>query len=714
MRLRNAAKFAAEVRANRKEIQKLGKATRDADKDSVGLRVALGGLSTGLRLTALGLVVAAQGGVALVAGTVGLASAIAPLLGLVGALPGGLALVGQAFGVVKLAMMGVKDAVGPLNGAINPDKFAALSRPAQDFVLALDAMKGGVRGLQRDLAAGLFPGLLAGLIAARPALAALHDPLVDTSHVLGSFATSLGQLVGSAGFLADLHSQAAFNTVQITRLGGAGLHLVNVFRNLMVGSRGLVSWIVRGVGSFAAWADNATSAGRASGGLQRGFHTVQVATRRIVLTLWRFGVALLNIGRIGKREVGDGLLVHLLHGATALERWTRSEPGIRKIGAAFAWSRRILAGVADFMGRAAHGAGPELVALLHNVVDALNPIISSGGGVTVLSLYAHGLSMLAGAAGLLVRNVPGATFVLSAFFALLILNKVTGTLGFITRGMRLLAVTTKSLTAATAANTGVFGLSKAIMTAFAASTVGTRIGLAAIAVQESAVGVAAAGMWTAITGPVGLAVIGIAALIGGFYLLYTKVKEFRDFVNTYWPLLLGVITGPFVAIPTFIIDQFGAVKDTVGGIIDWITEKVNGLLDLPGKIAGGALSLPGKIIGGALSLPGKALGVAGDVLGSLIPGHAAGGVVTSPLQWVGEHGKELAALPMGTRVFSAPETRRMMLRAPTAPKVSGAPAMAGGRSGGPTIVRNYITVELDGRALAKAVSDVVADERAAG
>ena len=320
MRLRGAARFAAEVRENRREIQKFGKAARQADKEGVGLRVALGGLSTGLRITALGLVVAAQGALALTVGTVGLVSAVGPLVGLLGALPAGVFLAAQAFGVLKLAGMGVGAALGPLSGAIDPDRFAALTRPAQAFVLALDAMKGSVRGLQRDLAGGLFPGVVDGLIAARPALDALHGPLVGTAQVLGSFAASLGRLVGSAGFLADLRSQAAFNNVQLGRLGVAGLHLVNVFRNLMVGSRGLVSWIVRGVKSFAEWADRTTTAARSTGGLQRGFHTVQVTTQRVVLLFWRFGKALLNIGRIGKREVGDGLLVHLLNGATALER----------------------------------------------------------------------------------------------------------------------------------------------------------------------------------------------------------------------------------------------------------------------------------------------------------------------------------------------------------------------------------------------------------
>lgn len=659
MRLRNAAKFAAEVRHNRKEIQKFGRAVRQADKDGVGLRVALGGISTGLRLTALGLVVATQGAIALAVGTVGLTSALGPLLGLVGALPAGLAMVAQAFGVVKLASMGVGAALGPLSGAIDPDKFAALTGPAQAFVLALDAMKGSVRGLQRDLAGGLFPGVLAGLIAARPALEALRGPLIETARGTGAWVASLGRLVGSAGFLADLRSQAAFNNVQLGRLGVAGLHLVNVFRNLMVGSRGLVSWIVRGVKSFAAWADRTTSAARATGGLQRGFHTVQVTTQRVVLLFWRFGKALVNIGRIGKREVGDGLLVTLLKGATALERWTRSEAGIRKIGAAFAWSRRILGGVADFMHRASTGAGPELVALLRNIVNAINPILSSGGSVVVLRLYAQGLNMIASAAGFLVRNVPGASFALSAFLALTVLNKVTGVVAMA-------------------------GAMKSLGIAILTTAAGTRTGAAAFWALNGALAAtraAAAAAWVAITGPVGLAVLGIAAVTAGVTVLYVKWGWFHravdntwDFITRNWATLGAVLLAPFAPF-------LAVIRAIVAGV---------------GKIAGFA----GKI-GGGLS---KGF--------SAVTPFAAGGVVRSPLQLMGERGPELAAMPIGTRVISAPETRQM-LRAPTVPRVSGAPSMAG-RSGAPSMIRIHNVMQVDKRVLAELVSEVMADEAAAG
>ncbi len=114
--------------------------------------------------------------------------------------------------------MGVMGAVGGLNSAMDPKKFAQLQRPAQDFALTLNSLKKPIIALQNRLQAGLFPGLTAGLKAARPALSVLSGPLARTAAILGQLGDRLGHLVGSArSFLADLRSQANFNNVQIRR-----------------------------------------------------------------------------------------------------------------------------------------------------------------------------------------------------------------------------------------------------------------------------------------------------------------------------------------------------------------------------------------------------------------------------------------------------------------------------------------------------------------
>jgi hypothetical protein len=651
LKLAGAAAFVAKMAKARREVDKLSRSTKRADRDTLGLRLQMGGLSTALRLSAVGLVVAAQGVGALGIATFALGAALAPVVGLLGAIPGLLSLAGQGFGVVAFSMAGVTKAVGGLNEAIDPDKFAELSGPAQRFALALDAMKAPLRDLQSSIGAAMFPGFVQGLVAARPALDALKGPLTGTGSIIGNLGARLGKLVGSRGFLNDLRSQAQFNNVQLKSLGTAGLRLVNVFRNLMVGSRGLVRWMVKGVASFAAWAERATTAGRASGGLQKGFHTVQVTTERVLKIFWRFGKALFNIGRIGKTQLGDGILVYLLRGATALEKWTRSEAGIRKISRAFEWARSALGGMGDVLRNMRTSAGGPVSELLRNLVAAINPIISSPGSGVILGLYAAGLNMIAVAAGALVRNVPGASFALSALFAVLILNKTLGigkfatTLGTLGAAALIAATGTHSLT----------GAMWALNASFFASPL----------------------FWIP---------LAIAAVALGFYLLYTKVDWFRtaltnvwNFIQNNWQLLGGILVAPFWP-------MIEAMK--------WIIANWSKITQIATGGGGSPTSGAGLLL--------NALGVGG---------HAGGGIVRTPLQLVGERGPELAALPMGARVTPAPETRRV-LRSPQAPTVmrSG----GGGRNGPAPVIRNEIVLKLDRKVLTKAVNDVVADERANG
>ena len=57
--------------------------------------------------------------------------------------------------------------------------------------------------------------------------------------------------------------------------------------------------------------------------------------------------------------------------------------------------------------------------------------------------------------------------------------------------------------------------------------------LAAVKGAMVALGISATGMWTAITGPIGLAVLAVVGVIALFQLLYNKVEPFRN-SSTAW------------------------------------------------------------------------------------------------------------------------------------------------------------------------------------
>lgn len=691
IRLKEAARFAVETRRARREIDKLGNAAEEADLKARKASKGYSLLQRTLQLTKTagliaGFTLLAQGALASGGAVVGLVAALAPLVGLLGTLPAFAVLGGQGLGVVALALMGVTDAVGGLNAQIDPRKFALLSRPAQDFALQLDALKPKVLGLQRSVQRGLFPGLTAGLNAAAPAIAQLQGPLAGTGRVIGLFGARLGKLVGSRGFLRDLRDQAYFNNIQMTRLGGAGLDLVAVFDDLMVTSRPLVASLVLLVAGWAASAHRMTDAGRASGGLQRGFHDVWVTTSRVFRIVFALAHALWNVGRVGKAAIGGGLLLALLHGAQALERWTASTDGVHRLTQAFDGGQRTLGQIAHFASEIATGVGPSVVRLTRDMVAAFEPLLSGGGGGAVagLKLYIDGLDLLARALHTVETTVPGATTALSLFLALMLVNSKLQVIGFardglglVTRGMRLLAVATGLATAAGAAEMGIMEATTA----------------------------AATGMWLAITGPVGLVVIAIAAVTAGVVALYLKWSWFHravdntfGFIKSHWPLLLAILTGPIGLAVLAITSHFDTIKATANTVVSWIANRFRQLLGFFGRIKNGITSLPGRLLHGATSfLPGRATG------GVVAPGENA--------TVVGERGPEIARLPVGTRIVPHTASLSAPRMTPVHPVGTAAPTSGSGR---PIHVHSSVDLKVDRRTLAKAVSEAIADEKAGG
>lgn len=102
---------------------------------------------------------------------------------------------------------------------------------------------------------------------------------------------------------------------------------------------------------------------------------------------------------------------------------------------------------------------------------------------------------------------------------------------------------------------------------------------------------------------VALVVIGIMALVTAVILAYRKCTWFRNAVNnvfnwikTHWPLLLGILGGPFGALLVLVIKHFGAIERFVRkmpgrlasaatGMWDWIkTGAVNAINFVIGKV----------------------------------------------------------------------------------------------------------------------------------
>jgi hypothetical protein len=222
--------------------------------------------------------------------------------------------------------------------------------------------------------------------------------------------------------------------------------------------------------------------------------------------------------------------------------------------------------------------------------------------------------------------------------------------------------------------------------------------------------------------PIVLVTTAIIALGVALFIAYKKVGWFHDAVDATfhaivragqwlygwfkanWPLLVGILGGPFALAAVLIFKHFGQIKQYVSGAVDAVKQTINGLVSwvssVPGKITAAFKtafddlvhyieSIPAKIGGVAKHIPGY--GIAKKVLGFM----AAGGYVAQTGPYVvGERGPEVVSIPRGAVVQ---------------PIVAQA-AVAGRSGGGPLEIT--IPVMLDGREIARSTARVTADRLA--
>lgn len=237
-----------------------------------------------------------------------------------------------------------------------------------------------------------------------------------------------------------------------------------------------------------------------------------------------------------------------------------------------------------------------------------------------------------------------------------------------------------------------------------AATVAENAYIIKLVAVKVATAAAAVGQWllnaAMLAFPVVAIVAAIAAVVAGFYLLYTRVGWFRKAVqNTWawikanWPLLLGILTGPFGTAVILIARNWDKIKAGARGLVSWFRNLGR---DIVKAIAAGIKAAPELVLNAIKGLlPG---GLAKKVGGSL--GLWQHGGVVPGRQWgiVGERGPELLQLPGGTRITPLP-----------APSVSAAPALAGVAGVGSQTTAHFY---LDRRLLGTAVAQDTADQKA--
>ena len=233
---------------------------------------------------------------------------------------------------------------------------------------------------------------------------------------------------------------------------------------------------------------------------------------------------------------------------------------------------------------------------------------------------------------------------------------------------------------------------------------------------------------TLLANPVFLVIAAVVALGVAFVVAYQKVGWFRDAVDAAfgavksvvvdvfnwikgnWPLLAGILLGPFGAVVAVIVTHFGEIKAAGKGAIDAIKTAFGGLASAVAgavttvinelmKIPNAAKSVADTVKNTMKDIGGGIGGVASDVggfAGKFIP-HAYGGTVGAggELALVGERGPEVMQLPGGTRIT---------------PLAAGTvtPVDFGAFGGGEL----HVHLDVDGRELAHVVARQTSDQQA--
>lgn len=157
-----------------------------------------------------------------------------------------------------------------------------------------------------------------------------------------------------------------------------------------------------------------------------------------------------------------------------------------------------------------------------------------------------------------------------------------------------------------------------------------------------------------IANPIGLIVVALAALAAGLYVAYKRSETFRRIIDgafrwikQNWPLLVGILTGPFGMATVLIVKNF---ETLINRVIKTVNSVIGAFNKLPGPDIG-KIGLLGDN-GANPAIIGANTNARKGQPGVTPMGHLArGGLIRrgGPYE-VGERGRETLHLPAGSRV----------------------------------------------------------------
>lgn len=310
---------------------------------------------------------------------------------------------------------------------------------------------------------------------------------------------------------------------------------------------------------------------------------------------------------------------------------------VNPTGVALATS--LLQGLAGIVQKVAGPFGKLAVALesvIDDGIEAIMPLLPGLGGA--LGIVADAAAWLAGGLATILSHKAVVDVLLGLFAAFKALEIISSIVGMVTA-----LVAAFETFGAIAAAEGIMAGIAAVSPALAAG-----IDLVGAAIDFA-------------LGPVGLIIIGIAALAAGLIYAYKHSETFRnivngafsavkqiagnvlqwlgnavsntiDFVKNHWQLILGILTGPIGAAVIFLISHWSAIKNGfsnlmsdvqnvvrtgVNNVEQFFVQLPGKLLNLVGQMVNAGKSLMGGIFHGLESAASAAGGFAANIAGAI-------------------------------------------------------------------------------------------------
>jgi hypothetical protein len=205
-----------------------------------------------------------------------------------------------------------------------------LSPPAREFVKHLLRMRPLLKGIQAEAAAGLFPGLNRSLDNLRSAVPLMRRLGRKTGGVIGDETDNLTERMTTPGRLADFERLGNMNAKIVGRMiRGAG-NLGEAMVDFMVAAQPFTNWLTKTIEHGTKWVETWAKGKRESGAFAAALDRSKARLQqfgRILKDLW---TVLGNVFHAAA-PLGDRLWKGVERGADNMAKWTGSADGMARM-----------------------------------------------------------------------------------------------------------------------------------------------------------------------------------------------------------------------------------------------------------------------------------------------------------------------------------------------------------------------------------------------